>query len=118
MVVRILLEPLTQYLETGGWGSLRETEGRLGSDIMADEQYDAGEEVPIEIRSAPEGAGEDEIRFAVPVEIYGGFGSAKHVYPTEEIESTADLFTADGVTTESLVTGDVRLYTVPHEMLR
>lgn len=85
---------------------------------MIDEQYDAGEEVPVELRSAPDSEDRDDIRFAVSVEIYGGFGSAKHVYPTEKVESTADLFTADGSATEPLVTDDVRLYTVPHDMLR
>lgn len=85
---------------------------------MRTEHYDAGEVVPMDIRSDPDDEFRDDVRFAVSVEIYGGFGSAKHVYPTEPVESTADLFTSEQSDEESLVTEDVRLYTIPHDRLR
>ncbi|ELZ96985.1 hypothetical protein C440_04388 [Haloferax mucosum ATCC BAA-1512] len=69
----------------------------------------------MEICSTPD---ESNIEFAVPVEVYDGYGSAKHVYPTEQIERVADLFVADGGSDEVAVADEVRLYTIPHDALR
>ncbi|QCQ76542.1 hypothetical protein E6P09_00595 [Haloferax mediterranei ATCC 33500] len=69
----------------------------------------------MEIYSAPDG--ESEVEFAVSVEVYDGFGSAKHIYPTEQIDRASDLFAedkSDGIT----VNDEVRLYTIPHDELR
>ncbi|ELZ55992.1 hypothetical protein C458_09901 [Haloferax sp. ATCC BAA-644] len=54
----------------------------------------------------------------MPVEVYHGYGSAKHVYPTEQIERVSDLFVTDGEPAEMTVADEVRLYTIPHDALR
>ncbi|WP_416840424.1 hypothetical protein [Haloferax sp. DFSO52] len=85
---------------------------------MNNEQYEAGEVVPVDICPISDDSEVDEITFAVSVEVYGGYGDAKHVYPNETVESTADLFSVDGGVAESVVSDNVRLYTVPAELLR
>ena len=83
---------------------------------MDNERHEAGDVVPREICPA---SNSDDVRFAVSVDVFGGYGSAKHVYPTKQVESTADLFgLRDEEEANSVTTDDVYLYTIPHEMLR
>ncbi|MFK8214304.1 hypothetical protein [Haloferax volcanii] len=83
---------------------------------MVNKRYEAGENVPTDICSVP--AAEGGLTFAVSVEVYHGYGSAKHVYPTEQIERVSDLFVTDGEPAEMTVADEVRLYTIPHDALR
>ncbi|POG55468.1 hypothetical protein [Haloferax marisrubri] len=83
---------------------------------MVATHYEVGETVPVDICSVP--AEEEEITFAVPVDVYDGYGSAKHVYPTEQVERIWDLFVTNGETDEVVVADEVRLYTIPHDALR
>ncbi|MFC7131084.1 hypothetical protein [Haloferax chudinovii] len=83
---------------------------------MVNERYETGENVPTDICSAL--GVEDTLTFAVPVEVYHGYGSARHVYPTEQIERISDLFVTDGEPDEMTAADGVRLYTIPHDALR
>ncbi|WP_042663339.1 hypothetical protein [Haloferax sp. ATB1] len=83
---------------------------------MVATHYEVGEKVPADI--CPTLADEGDITFAVSVEVYGGYGSAKHVYPTEQVERIQDLFVVGGEIDEVGVADDVRLYTIPHDALR
>ncbi|WP_411967219.1 hypothetical protein [Haloferax sp. YSSS75] len=83
---------------------------------MGNERYEEGETVPTEVCSVP-----DRwvfVRFAVDVELSHGYGGAKHIYPTEQIEEPADLFTNGESTIQSVLCEDVHLYTTPRHRLR
>ena len=85
---------------------------------MSSEHHDEGAVVPVNLRSTADDALRDDVRFAVEVEVYGGYGNSKHIYPLDPVESTAELFTVGNIDGESVVTDDVRLYTIPHDELR
>ncbi|RDZ63957.1 hypothetical protein C5B90_12670 [Haloferax sp. Atlit-12N] len=96
---------------------------------MAKERYDAGETVPSTICTVADddegmtfGAtvevDEGEVAFAVPVEVYHGYGSAKHIYPLEQVEDVSDLFVTKSHFEEVSIAENVQLYTMPHESLR
>ncbi|KAB1187533.1 MULTISPECIES: hypothetical protein [Haloferax] len=83
---------------------------------MGKTRYSAGDIVPDNICEQP-----SEwvlVRFAIPVEVYYGYGSVRHVYPTEPIERTEELFNVDGERVDDLVNEYVQLYTTPHHELR
>ncbi|ELK55676.1 MULTISPECIES: hypothetical protein [Haloferax] len=96
---------------------------------MVKEIYDAGDTVPSTICTVVDeddeltfGAtvevDEGEIAFAVPVEVYHGYGSAKHIYPIEQVDSVSDLFVTESHFEEVSIADNVQLYTMPHEALR
>ncbi|RDZ44967.1 hypothetical protein C5B91_08505 [Haloferax sp. Atlit-10N] len=96
---------------------------------MAKERYDAGETVPSNIctiaddedgltSGATVEVDEGEVAFAVPVEVYHGYGSAKHIYPVEQVEDVSDLFATESHFEEVSIAESVQLYTMPHESLR
>ncbi|WP_396611645.1 hypothetical protein ACH9L7_15830 [Haloferax sp. S1W] len=84
---------------------------------MVETEYDVGEPVPVEI--CPEADDGVDLRFAVPVEVYRGYGTAKHVYPVERVEGVDALFTLNAeIDSDVPVADDVQLYSVPHDELR
>ncbi|CQR48614.1 MULTISPECIES: hypothetical protein [Haloferax] len=96
---------------------------------MVKERYDAGDAVPSTICTVADendeptfGAtvevGEGEVAFAVPVEMYRGYGDAKHIYPIEQVDAVSDLFATESQFEEVSIAENVRLYTMPHEALR
>lgn len=96
---------------------LRKRHACVGPKDMSNEQYQAGEDVPDDICSIPNEVEIDQIEFAVSVDVFNGYGGAKHIYPTTKVESSAALFSLDGTFRESLIPDHVQLYTVPHETL-
>ncbi|MFC7202642.1 hypothetical protein ACFQJC_03890 [Haloferax namakaokahaiae] len=79
-------------------------------------RYDAGDIVPEEV--TPASTSRVFMQFAVPVEIYYGFGRVVHIYPTERIEDPTEIFAVDDTPVELLVTDDVQLYTTPPDELQ
>ena len=90
-----------------------------GSELethMGTQRYEEGDTVPGEICSVP-----DEwlfVRFAVAVDISHGTGGSKRIYPTEQVEETADLFTNGEETVQRVLSDDVQLYTTPRQVRR
>ena len=111
--IGLIIEPFAQYLKVEG-GLLCSKQAGVRAN-MGKERYDSGDAVPDDICSLLDG--KLRIEFAVPVEVYHGYGKVKHVYPTEEIDETADLFARDEPV-EVLVEDRVQLYTIPHQHLR
>ncbi|WP_042663341.1 hypothetical protein [Haloferax sp. ATB1] len=96
---------------------------------MAKEIYDAGEVVPSSICTVDDDedgltfgstveVDEGEVAFAVPVEVYRGYGSAKHIYPLTRVDDVSDLFVTQRQFEEVSIAENVQLYTMPHESLR
>ncbi|MFC7131085.1 hypothetical protein [Haloferax chudinovii] len=96
---------------------------------MVKEIYDAGDAVPSTICTVSDeddeltfGAtvdvDEGEVAFAVPVEVYHGYGNAKHIYPIRQVDAVSDLFVTESQFEEVSIAEHVQLYTMPHEALR
>lgn len=76
---------------------------------MIDNRFEEGDEVPADYRTNDD----DSALFAVSVEVYGGYGGDRHVYPEERVAEESSLFDGDVELADH-----VKVYTVPYDELR